>query len=79
MENEFERSYVNGDLSDDQVQSIGDVLPQDVWMSAGKLLVLKGSGATSRAGVYDPWEPLDDYQETKSQSTNTKHLPHSFF
>ena len=43
--------------------SIGDLAPADIWMSEGKLLVLKGSSsATSRQGYYDPWEPLDDYQ-----------------
>ena len=43
--------------------SIGSLAPEDIWMSEGKLLVLKGaSSATSRQGYYDPWEPLDDYQ-----------------
>ena len=64
MENEFERSYVNGDLNRDQQRSLGRLAPEDVWMSVGKLLVLKGSSATSRAGLYDPWEPIDDYQVT---------------
>ena len=46
-----------------QVVSIGSLAPEDIWMSEGKLLVLKGaSSATSRQGYYDPWEPLDDYQ-----------------
>ena len=46
-----------------QTVSIGELQPEDIWMSEGKLLVLKGSSsATSRQGYYDPWEPLDDYQ-----------------
>ena len=49
--------------------SIGSLAPEDIWMSEGKLLVLKGaSSATSRQGYYDPWEPLDDYQVWKFES-----------
>ena len=54
------------------VNNIKDVKPDDVWLSDGGLLVLKGgvsrfsarNGATSerRKWLDDPWEPLDDYQ-----------------
>ena len=54
------------------VNDIEDVKPDDVWLSDGGLLVLKGgvsrfsarNGATSdrRKWLDDPWEPLDDYQ-----------------
>ena len=54
------------------VNSIKDVEPDDVWLSDGGLLVLKGgvsrfnarNGVTSdrQKWLEDPWEPLDDYQ-----------------
>ena len=58
--------------SGEVVNDIKGVKPDDVWLSDGGLLVLKGgvsrfsarNGATSerRKWVDNPWEPLDDYQ-----------------
>lgn len=36
--------------------------PQDVWLSDGDLLVLKGGTTSTQEGFDNPWEPLDDYQ-----------------
>ena len=62
MQNEFEKSYINGQLSREQVGSIGDLGPEEVWLSEGNLLVLKGGSSNDRGGFVDPWEPLDDFQ-----------------
>merc|ERR1712203_47719 len=65
-------AYKNAVESGEIVNNIKDVKPDDVWLSDGGLLVLKGgvsrfsarNGATSdrRKWLDDPWEPLDDYQ-----------------
>lgn len=60
--NEFKRLFMDGDLSDEQIQSIGDLKPQDIWLSEGDLLILKGGQTLDRSSFDNPWEPLDDYE-----------------
>ncbi len=53
-------------LSRSESSSLGGLRPEEVWLSEGDLLVLKGSGSSGSASGSDPeevqWEPLDDYQ-----------------
>ncbi|XP_059079170.1 uncharacterized protein LOC131877503 [Tigriopus californicus] len=62
QEKEFVKSFLNEELSEEQLESIGTLPAQDVWLSEGNLLVLKGGLTRDRNGYDDPWEPLDDYQ-----------------
>lgn len=63
MQNNFEKSFVNGQLSREQVDSIGELGPEEIWLSEGNLLVLKGGGSSNdRSSFVNPWEPLDDFQ-----------------
>ncbi|XP_059080410.1 uncharacterized protein LOC131878447 [Tigriopus californicus] len=36
--------------------------PEEVWLSDGDLLVLKGGTTSAQDGFDNPWEPLDDYE-----------------
>jgi hypothetical protein len=57
-QNKFIHEYNKGGNKTD----IGRLLPEEVWLSDGKLLVLKGGKTRDRNGFDNPWEPLDNYQ-----------------
>lgn len=69
---EKQSAYKKAVESGEIINTIKDVEPDDVWLSDGGLLVLKGgvsrfsarNGATSdrRKWLDNPWEPLDDYE-----------------
>ena len=40
---------------------LGNLRPNEVWLSDGDLLVLKGGSTPDRKGYDNPWKPLDDY------------------
>lgn len=42
-------------------QDLGNLKPNEVWLSDGDLLVLKGGSTPNRKGFDMPWKPLDDY------------------
>lgn len=41
---------------------IGTLKPEEVWLSEGKLLVLKGGSTPDRDGFDNPWKPIDSYE-----------------
>ena len=58
MERNFQEKLKNGSF--DNV-NLGNLRPNEVWLSDGDLLVLKGGGTPNRKGFDAPWKPLDDY------------------
>lgn len=42
-------------------EDFGNLKPNEVWLSDGDLLVLKGGSTPNRKGFDNPWKPLDDY------------------
>ena len=57
MERNFQEKLRNGSPDID----LGNLKPNEVWLSEGDLLVLKGGGTPNRKGFDTPWKPLDDY------------------
>ena len=47
---------------DVSLNDVDQLDPDDIWLSDGNLLVLKGGTTSSEDGFDDPWPPLDDYQ-----------------
>jgi len=58
MERNFQEKLKNGSF--DNV-NLGNLKPNEVWLSDGDLLVLKGGATPNRKGYDAPWKPLDDY------------------
>jgi len=60
MERNFQEKLKNGSFDDDV---LGNLKPNEVWLSDGDLLVLKGgaSNQPNRKSFDAPWKPLDDY------------------
>ncbi len=47
---------------DSAAHAIPGVDPNDIWLSDGSLLVLKGGTTDTKEGFDNPWPPLDDYE-----------------
>jgi len=59
MERNFQEKLKNGSFDD---VDLGNLKPNEVWLSDGDLLVLKGGDNFSNRKTFDnPWKPLDDY------------------
>lgn len=58
IERKFQEKVVkNGSWYKD----LGNLSPNEVWLSDGDLLVLKGGSTPNRKAFDNPWTPLDDY------------------
>ena len=58
MERNFQEKLKNGSFDD---VDLGNLKPNEVWLSDGDLLVLKGGATPNRKAFDTPWKPLDDY------------------
>lgn len=51
----------NSDTPNDNVDSLGGLRKDEIWLSEDHLLVLKG-GSLNNEDRDEPWKPIDDYQ-----------------